>query len=92
MLAFRVRFKELAELSRTPKTFSSSLFKFRQHKENNKKKNRRKKDRQVEMGGWREYMIRSGIKYSMSALFWSPPPSSMLTVQPGGRRWGDGGE
>lgn len=32
------------------------------------------------------------IEYSMSALFWSPPPSSTLTVPTGGEdRWGVGG-
>ncbi len=46
-----------------------------------------------ELRGQRERRCVTGyeIKYSMSALFWSPPPPSTLTVPSGGRGSGGGG-
>lgn len=45
-----------------------------------------------EEGAERERRCITGyeIKYSMSALFWSPPPSSTLMVPHREREWGEG--
>lgn len=46
------------------------------------------------VGGYGERRCVPGyeIKYSMSALFWSPPPPSLLTVPTGAGGWVGGSE